>query len=208
MRTKGNIRLSLQTQTPPTLLMLMRHVTKSLTGNANYPNPPVSLADMATLGNDLEAAIHAGMQGGLAERERRNALVEQAKAVLTKTGNYVRAEANGDRVKLSTSGFGMARIPETVGLPLVPMMKSAMATARSGEVDIRWSFEKGSSSHRLMKCLKDPATDPEWVEVIITTRTRHLVTGLAPLQNIWFAVSAMGPGGETALSEPILVRPA
>ncbi|MBK6777285.1 MAG: hypothetical protein IPG74_16085 [Flavobacteriales bacterium] len=44
-------------------------------------------------------------------------MTKEVRAVLTKTGNYVRATANGEATILTTSGFEMSKIPEPVGLP-------------------------------------------------------------------------------------------
>ena len=208
MATKANIRLALFALRAPSLLILFRHVIAKLTGNVFFPDPPHTLAAMNTLADELETATKNALQGGLAERELRNTLVEQTRTVLTQTANYVRAEANGDRQKLSTCGFDLARSQDPIGIPTVPHIKSGTATGRTGEVDIRWTKERGAFVSKVLRCTTDPAVDPKWEEVAITTRTRYFAEGLEPYKAYWFAVTAIGAAGESAMSEPVLVRAA
>ncbi len=208
MATKANIRLALFALRAPALLILLRNVIAKLTGNIFFPAPPHTLAAMGTLADDLESATKNALQGGLADRELRNALVEQTKEVLTQTANYVRAAANGDRQKLSTCGFDLARTPDPIGVPGVPHIKSGTPTGRSGEVDIRWTVERGAHVYNVLMCTTDPAILANWEPVTTTTRTRYYAEGLEPYKAYWFAVSAIGAAGESALSEPVLVRAA
>jgi hypothetical protein len=208
MATKANIRLALFALRAPALLILLRNVIAKLTGNIFFPATPHTLASMETLADDLESATQNALQGGLAERELRNALVEQTKDVLTQTANYVRATANGDRKMLSTSGFDMARTAEPIGVPGVPHIKGGAATGRTGEVEFRWTGERGAHVYNVLMSATDPSVAANWEPMATTTRTRYHAQDLEPYKAYWFAVSAIGAAGESALSEPFLVRAA
>lgn len=205
---KNNIRLALYKLTPASLLLLLRHVIGKLTGNLFFPAPPHTLVAMNLLADNLEAAAKNALQGGVAERELRNALVLEVKDVLTQTANYVRTTANGDRVKLSTCGFDLARTPEPIGVPNIPFILGGQATGRAGQVEFRWTGEKGAHIYTVWVCKTDPKETANWTIQTVTTRTRILVDQLTAYEAVWFAVSATGAAGESAISDPILLRAA
>lgn len=83
-------------------------IITGLTGNASYPTPPVTLADVGTLKSTFEDAIAAQAQGGpmatAAKNNARNALLN----ALRKEANYVEMSANNDLALLLSSGFQAA----------------------------------------------------------------------------------------------------
>jgi len=85
-------------------------IIAGLNGNASYPAPPVTVAQLVTLKQTLQDAIAAQAQGGTtataAKNTARNALVE----ALRKDANYVEISANNDLSTLLGSGFQSASI--------------------------------------------------------------------------------------------------
>ncbi len=85
---KANIRLALFSLTAVRLLALLRNVIAKLTGNALFPNPPVTLVDMKAKGDELQAAIENATDGSRASKAARNALVLEVRAMLRRSEDY------------------------------------------------------------------------------------------------------------------------
>jgi len=83
-------------------------IIAGLNGNASYPAPPVTVAQLVTLKQTLQDAVAAQAQGGTTatavKNTARNALVEG----LRKDAHYVEISANNDLPTLLGSGFQSA----------------------------------------------------------------------------------------------------
>ena len=83
-------------------------IIAGLNGNASYPAPPVTVAQLVTLKQTLQDAVAAQTQGGTtataAKNTARTALVE----ALRKDAKYVEISANNDLPTLLGSGFQSA----------------------------------------------------------------------------------------------------
>jgi hypothetical protein len=81
------------------------NVIASLTGNASFPTPPVTLADLGTLQTAFQEAMTAAAPGGrhltAAKNAARMALINALRTVAT----YVQGIASQDVAMLLTSGF-------------------------------------------------------------------------------------------------------
>ncbi|MBK7752675.1 MAG: hypothetical protein IPI41_08755 [Flavobacteriales bacterium] len=115
-----NIKLSLYKLIPVSLLALIRTVIANMTGNANFPTPKVSMVAMNSMADALEAAITAATNGDRQSRILRDNLVLETRDMLRTQADYVRSECNGDRAKLESSGFELARHREPVDKVGVP----------------------------------------------------------------------------------------
>src|SRR5438445_8445026 len=84
-------------------------IIAGLNGNASYPAPLVTVAQLVTLKQTLQDAVAAQTQGGTtataAKNTARNALVE----ALRKDAKYVETSANNDLPTLLGSGSQSAR---------------------------------------------------------------------------------------------------
>ncbi|MBK7556069.1 MAG: hypothetical protein IPI55_16120 [Flavobacteriales bacterium] len=119
-----NIKLSLYKLIPVSLLALIRTVIANMTGNANFPTPKVSMANMNKMADALESAITAATNGDRQSRILRDNLVLESRDMLRTQADYVRSEYSNDRAKLEsrlrarpaprTSGEG-GRTPEREG---------------------------------------------------------------------------------------------
>lgn len=207
-KMKANIKLSLDTLTPVTVLALLRNVVGKMTGNPNFTTPKVPLADMTATAAALETAIKEATGGSREAKSQRNDVVRQAKAQLSAQADYVRSECAGDRTKLLSSGFELAKQREPIGIPGIPAHLVARMTGRTGESDLRWASVHGARGYQVWMTDKDPETGSAWTAIGYTTRVRHLVTELESYKAYWFCISAIGAAGESAQSDPALGRAA
>ncbi len=202
---KANIKLSLFKLSVLALLALLRNVVAKMTGNANFATPAVALADMTLQGDALEAAIEAATYGSKEARLARDVQVELTRAMLRTQADYVRTVCGGDRVKLASSGFSLSNPPQPIGLPNAPLMKVVRMTGEVGEVEARWTGERGAESYNVLRTQQDPAEPGvQWEIIGTTTRTRFTAEGLESLKRYWFAVRAVGAAGQSPMSDPAL----
>ncbi|MBK7554129.1 MAG: fibronectin type III domain-containing protein [Flavobacteriales bacterium] len=193
---KANITLALYKKIPVVLLALLNNVIEKLTGNIKLPTPPVSLTVMQTLADAYEQAVEDAQFGSQASKAARNALTKEVRAVLTKTGNYVRATANGDATILTTSGFEMSKIPEPVGLPDAPENLKVLMGPLSGQTDVRWKRVHGATSYQVLRSASDPTVSANWTVVTTTSTARFVDSNLESFKPYWYAVVAIGFAGK------------
>lgn len=205
---KANIKLSLSKLSAIYLLALLRNVVAKLTGNVSFPTPPVSLANMTTKGDELEAAIEEATEGSKASKEARNLLERDVRDMLYSTAMYVRSLANGDAALLATTGFELAKQPEPIGVPGITKELVAEPTNSKGIVELRWRRVRGAYSYRVWITDSDPNVHANWTELGITTRAGHFVPNLESYKPFWFKVSAIGSAGEGLDSDPAMGRAA
>ena len=205
---KANIRLALFSLTAVRLLALLRNVIAKLTGNALFPNPPVTLVDMKAKGDELQVAIENATDGSKASKAARNALVLEVRAMLRRVADYVRMVANGDEAMLTTTGFEMAKQPAPVGVPGVAKDMQARMTNSKGGLELRWRSVHGAYGYQVWMTASDPNVEANWEAIGYTTRASHLVTDLESLKSYWFCVSAIGSAGEGLQCDPAVGRAA
>ncbi len=199
----SNIKLSLYKLIPTALLALFRHIIASLTGNLNFTNPKVKLPDMIALGDALEAAIEEATNGSREARILRDNLVLEARAMLKVQADYVRSECNGDKLKLASSGFELAkeRVPvEKVG---IPDNVKAFTGQAAGEIEFRWKSVHGAHGYDMWKATVGPNGQMTWVSLGFTTRTRNIVSGFDSHELYALRVNAVGVNGPGLLSATV-----
>ncbi len=191
------------------LLAFLNHVIAKITGNALFPAPPVPLAAMEVLRDELQAAITAGMDGSTADREHRRSKVMEVRDLLRVTADYVRAQCDGDAEKLATSGFPLTKQPERFTEVGVPANLRASATDVSGQVKLRWSKAEAARMFRVEQALSDPsAGSTTWKPLSLVARQRFVVSHLKPYESCWFRVTAIGIDKEGLPSDVVLGRAA
>ncbi len=206
---RPNIKIGLANMLPPALLAFFNHIIAKLTGNAQFPNLPMSIVDMTALSTALQTAITAAIDGNSTDREHRDAVVLQVQDVLRVTADYVRAECDGDAELLTTSGFPLAKQPEPYTEVGIPKNVRASATDVSGEVKLRWGRTLAARMFRIEQADSDPTLGTTtWTTIGQVSRQRFIVTGLTPYKSYWFRIVAMGIDKEGLPSDVVLGRPA
>ena len=204
---RANIRMSLARLNPVRLLALLRNVVARMAGNIHFPAPPITMVAMGTLADDLETAITEATNGSRQSRLLRDDLVTQGRDMLRTQGNYVRLTGNGDRTKLESSGFPLAKVPVPVGPVGVPFIRFVQMTGIAGQVLVLWTGVHGAHFYCLYSTEEVPATPGVKLTLVtVTKKVRHTVEGLEPYTPVWFLVSAVGAAGEGPKSDPAMGR--
>ncbi|MBP9080570.1 MAG: fibronectin type III domain-containing protein [Flavobacteriales bacterium] len=204
----SDLKLELSRLRAAQVYQLMRVVVTHMTGNPLFATPVVPLANMTTLADNLGLAIQAAVNGSRQDRLDRDALLEQAKALLNTQADYVRSQCAGHPAKLASSGYQLRRSPEPIGIPGQPDNLQARITGITGQLELRWESVRGAHGYQVWMTDKDPELHASWQSTGYTSRVTHLVTDLESYKAYWFCVSAIGAAGESAQSDPAMNRAA
>lgn len=177
------------------------HVTM-MTGNAAFTTPTPTLAAITTATDALDAANNAyDFNRGKLEKEARDTKFRELKKLLRELGGYVQANCNGDRELILSTGFDVRRNSLPVGQLPAPLGVLALVTLYPGKLEVRWDGVKGRSTYELWMTSEDPNVESGWKLLMLTTKTRNLVDGLASGKVYNFRVVARGPLGASPVSD-------
>src|SRR5476651_1167770 len=89
----------------PDLDNFLQTIINSITGNASYPSPPVTIVALQAARDDFTAKISAAQVGGPADTAAKNAQRQVVLGMLNQLVLFVQLKCNGDLTVLLTSGF-------------------------------------------------------------------------------------------------------
>ena len=198
------IKIGISDLSPAELVLKGTHIVNSMTGNANFttPNPDLATVDAALgqLAGDTMAAFDRDKQ----KIAIRNQQAEVVKGLLRQLSAYVQNVSNGNEVIILSSGFGVRKTPEPVGIPTQVLNLSAKATDFAGELKIDWKPVSGSKSYtlELMDLGFQGADDTAvWQTPVTVTASKHVVSGLNSGHIYRVRVAAVGSAGQGPFSD-------
>ncbi|NCU06235.1 MAG: hypothetical protein GXC73_19945, partial [Chitinophagaceae bacterium] len=108
-------------------------IISSMTGNAHFPTPTPTLAQLETAADNYSSALVKAGTGNRADVADKNAKRQVLIDVLTSLGMYVTFAANGDVVALLSSGFEISkdRQPAVITKPEIVRLENGLS---SGEL--------------------------------------------------------------------------
>src|SRR5712692_1438409 len=80
-------------------------VIDAMTGNAAYPAPPVTIANLQAAKDDFTAKIAAAQSGGPPDTAAKNNSRQTLLGLLRQTASYVQINCSNDMATLLSSGF-------------------------------------------------------------------------------------------------------
>lgn len=105
-------------------------VITSMTGNASFTKPAVTIAAQTAAGTTFNAAVVAAAQGGLQLTAAKNVAREALLALLRQQASYVQSVANNDLPTILSSGFQVNntnRAQSPLDKPIVVGIENAMS---------------------------------------------------------------------------------
>ncbi|MGB3525818.1 MAG: fibronectin type III domain-containing protein [Flavobacteriales bacterium] len=189
-------------------VQISKLVESSMQANHHFVDPIPALAAITAKREALEGAIADAANGDRVALALRNTLDRELSQLLVAACGYVNCASNGDRDVALTSGFVAAKIPSPIPLVDPPYNVTAKPTTKRGEVMVRFKTHHGSRTKQIYMTTVDPATNPQWTQAAVTTKTQCLITGLDPDKFYWFRLNAVCTAGISGFSEPAKCRPA
>jgi hypothetical protein len=178
------------------------NILTSMTGNASYPTPAPTLAEIMAANAAFITAIGDAINGGTAltaiKNEKRAALV----ALVRQLASYVQVTCNEDMAVLLSSGFPVQKSSRTpIGVLQPPSKLSVTLGARTGELSVVASSVTGAAIYNWRITA---ATNPEQVvQTDQTTASRTVFDNLTPgvLYNI--ECNVVGSAGPSNWTSPV-----
>jgi len=171
-----------------------------MTGNGNFVNPAVDLAQLKAGGENLTALIAEALDGSRKVIAAKNKQRHDVIKMLRLQGRYVEVTSNGDRAVFRSSGFPPASTTKAAqSAPLaVPKIRKVAHGSNSGQIVIQIKADPKASSYELRYAAAVSGGLGQWTYQLVTRlKTPVTVTGLTPGTVYAFQVRALGLLGYT-----------
>jgi hypothetical protein len=163
-------------------------VTSAMTGNAAYPTPPVTMANLQTARTDFAAKIAATQLGGPRETAAKNDARQSLLALLRPLAGYVQITANNDMAKLLSSGF-QAMSTNRAQTPLE--RPDGLRLQHAQNVALAASVDPVKNASMYEGRIKGPTGD--WLPPVFSGDSQHIIfAGLTPGTVYTIQVRALG----------------
>ncbi len=188
----ADITLRITRLTMVELHALGANVLAKLRGNAHFPAPPTSLADLESLMLRFRDLVSEATYGGKQALEQRNACAAEVRDTLTSLACYVRSRSARNAAMLATSGFPMRKTPEPIGPLPAPAVIAARMGRASGSITVRWQKVRGAYLYQLFMA---PLGSDQWQKGPTVKRVSHTFHALETDRRYQFKVMALGTAG-------------
>ena len=175
-------------------------ILEHLKNNPAYPSPTPTLAAVQTAFEAFKVATAEAAQGGVQNTAARDARRAELVALLRQLSSYVNGTANGDLVKLLSSGFPVQKPTRApIGPLAAPAAPVVTQGAVSGTITAAAPPVYGASSYNWSVALQSaPTVD---VQTAQTTGARAEFSGLTPGQVYLVSLNAVGAAGVSDWSD-------
>ena len=174
-------------------------VIKGITGNATYPTPPVTPANLQTALTAFTTAIAAQEQGGPAatadKNNKRDALID----LLRQEAAYVQMNCGNDMAKLLSSGFeavGTSRTQTALDAPDI----LSIDNGNTGQLLVKVTPIANANAYEARCAAVTGGTPGAWQNGGLYTNSRSMpLNGLTP--GTQYQVQVRAIGGSTGYSD-------
>ncbi len=171
-------------------------VSTRITGNAAFPNSPVTMAALTASNNAFNVAIAAAAGGGIQATAAKNSAREALLVQLRQVANYVQGAANNDLPTLLSSGFD-ATSTNTSQSPLDKPVILRIENEISTQLLVRLSPITNARCYEMRTSVNG---NGGWHPAGVFTQARRVeLTALIP--GTTYNVSARAVGGSTGYSD-------
>lgn len=173
-----------------------------MTGNAYFPTPTPSLAEMQVVYDNFETALMQARTGNHTAVAEKNARKAELVTALQTLADYVTLTAKRDEAALVSSGFKLTK-ERTPAPPLTKPEGLALANGvNPGELEVRINRLTGVRSYQY-QFTPDPLTpDSAWKQQM-DTACKTVLTGLESNRQYWCRVGAVGTKGQLVYSDAL-----
>lgn len=170
-------------------------VINRITGNATYPTPPVTIANLQTAKNDFTMKVAAAHAGGPADTAAKNNSRQTLIGMLRQIAMYVQINCSDDMALLLTSGFE-AQSTNRASVTLDRPQGLVLKNGSSGQLVA--SVSKVKNTNMYEGRAKGPTGD--WLPSVFTGDSQHIsFDGLTA--GTMYTVQVRSLGGATGQSD-------
>ncbi|MFM2295560.1 MAG: hypothetical protein RLZZ350_1973 [Verrucomicrobiota bacterium] len=171
-------------------------VVEKLTGNAAFPNPPLSVGALGGLRTAFHAALVAAAYGGMQLVAVKDAARVALEDALRAVGYYVQSQTSQRLDVMLTSGY-FANSTNRTSLPLDPPTIAELSALGGGQMLLRLTPVTNARSYQVQTSTNGGTT---WSASLVFTAARRIVLdGLTP--GTTYTVRACAIGGRTGTSD-------
>lgn len=192
------ISLSFSSFTDGNFATKARFILDSLTGNAAFATPTPTLVVVEGDYSNYNTARMAAEGLGRVNVAEKNQFRKALEVILAQLGRYVMFAANGNAVKLASSGYSLTKMPEVQHLPGTGNA-TLINGKTSGQLIVFIKRPKGSTSFVHDISEEMPTENTVWVTVA-SSRSRYTFTNLQPGKQYWVRVGAIGANDQLVYS--------
>ncbi len=182
------------------------NVRTNMTGNSNFPNPPVDLATLKAGIESFSALIAEALDGSKKVIAQKHKQREAVIKMLRLLGRYVEVTCKDDMAIFKSSGFEPASATKATSEPLSEKIRKIEHGANSGQVLVRVRTVPKASSYELRYGLSGSGGTPPgtWTNQLVTSvKTPVTLHGLTPGATYVFQARAVTKAGYTDWSDSV-----
>jgi hypothetical protein len=172
-----------------------RHHEQRMDGNAAFPDPNPTKAEIAAAREALEAAMAEAMEGGRTAMATKRARHRELLDLLSRLGDHVSSVADGNELAILSMGFEVRRTPQPAPEPAAPVGLLAGMEAHAGQALLRWTPERHALTYMVQVNRVSPDDATAWESMTVVSSARYRAKGLASAKVHWFRVAAIGTKG-------------
>jgi hypothetical protein len=202
--TMAKVKFTLKNVPDVEAIQTCNNLKTALTGNANFPTPPVTLAAFGTAittgQTKLTTAENAQATAKQATADKDLAIAAMAGMAMQIVG-YVDTTANGDESKILSAGLSVRAGRSPVSAPSQVMNLSLTAGDDDGSLDVHWDAQDKVKSYEV-QVSPDPFTTTSFVTKDTVTKSSVTLDSLTSGSKVWVRVRAINSKGKGAWSDP------
>jgi hypothetical protein len=180
-------------------------VQTNMTGNANFPNPPVNLADLKAAIERFSALMAEALDGSKRVIAEKNKQRETVIKMLRLLARYVEFASKDDVAIFNTSGFELASTTKVQPPPLSEKIRKIEHGANSGQIVVWIKAVPNASSYELRYAVGgSDGTSGTWTTQIVTNvKTSVTIQSLTPGATYVFQARALAKDGYTDWTDSV-----
>ncbi len=179
------------------LLPVAMTIAGAMTGNPNFPDPPVSSAEFQASLDDYEQKLANKASKATADIIAFNISRHTMEENLAENGGYVNTTAKGDPAKVVSSGFPhyeTGAAPD-YNPPPAPTDVRIRQGDLSGTLVARAKTARGRSLLEVEMCTGDPNVEENWKPAGTFSGGKVMLSGIVPGTTVWLRMRSAGLKG-------------
>jgi hypothetical protein len=177
-------------------------IETAMTGNANFPAPIPTIADLSDAITAFSGALSAAQSKDKTKVEVRKDMRAQLETLLVNLAAYVTQVAAGSRTIMVSSGFDVSSDVKNPRILGQLNNFQVLPGANSGEAKLSLDSVDNRTGYYYQYALDPITAESVWVSVY-NSHCSITITGLEPLKKYWFRVLVTGTRNQSAQTEAI-----